>query len=204
MKIDVTTAPSSEPVSVADAATQVFGDATYDSTKLTRDIAAARLRAEQYCGIGFINQTWTVTLDGFPSVTTKNPRGIIYLPGKVQSLTSLRYEDSNGDTQTLIEDTDFTLDNSGLQGRLLPVSGNSWPNTTDYELGTVTIVYVTGFGADLSGVQYQSIIDAILLDVGTLYEVRQTVGPNNLYHNSVYQMLLHPFRDYFDYGVNDE
>ena len=207
MKLELTTPPASEFITVAEAATQVFGDATFDSGKLTRDIAACRKAAEEYCERAFINQQWQMTLDKFPSETTANPRQIIYLPkGKCQSIVSdqISYIDEDGTTQTLDKDTDFILDTTGDTGRLLPTEAlGGWPDVSDYHLNCVTVNFVAGYGASLTSEQ-DPIKDAVLYHIGTLYELRQTITVQEIFENEYWKFYLHPYKIYFDFRVNDE
>lgn len=186
-------------VSVADAATNIFGDATFDSTKLTRDISAAYYAAEEYCERAFLTQTWKLTLDYFPKIDRVNPDGAIFLPrGKVQSIRTAQYIDENGDTQTL---SDYTLDDTGDPGRLVPTS-NGWPSTKSYTPNVVTITYDVGYGTTLPD-DKNDIIDAVILALGDLYELRQDMSPAEVYKTGLYKHLLHHYKIYFDFYTHN-
>jgi uncharacterized phiE125 gp8 family phage protein len=186
MKLELTTPYTGTVVSVANAATQVFGDATYDSTKLTRDINAAVRRAINYCERSFLDETWTLTLDTFP--------GVIYLPmGEVSSVTSVKYWDSDSQN-TLVEGTDYRVQHN----RVYPI--DSWPTDLDSDrLGAVEVIYVAGEGSSLTASKHDDFVTAVLLDVGDYYENRQTHSAEELYRNPAYQMLLDPYKIYFDF-----
>lgn len=204
MKLQLTTAPATEPVTSAMMEGQLGLNSGDDAAKITRDISAARRLAENFTERAFINQSWTLTLDRFPSKTLRNPKQTIFLPkGKTQSITSFTYQDSDDDTITLVSGTDYYLENIGDVARLIPVE--YWPETFD-KLGTVTIVYVAGYGTSLTS-EYNDIIDSIILWATDLYETRQmqveASGRAN-YKNEAFEMLLHPYKIYFDFSINDQ
>lgn len=83
---------------------------------------------------------------------------------------TVTYLDSNGDTKTLVEDTDYTVDDTGLTARIFPVAGSSWPAVRG-QPSAVTITYGAGW-ANAASVPDQ--IKAIIkLIVGGLYENRE-------------------------------
>lgn len=204
MKLTLVTPPTTEPVSVSDAARNVFGDSTYDATKLTRDISAARKMAESYCEMSFINQTWKMTLSQFPLANHINKKGAIYLPrGLAQSITSVTYVDSSETSQTLTEGTEFVLKTTGNVSRLELKDGYNWPSVSTVSDEAVTITWVSGLGETLpSG--YNDIEVAILLMVGTLYEIRQTVAGQEMYTNDLFKQFLAPYKIYFDFDLYNQ
>ncbi|MCR9252287.1 MAG: hypothetical protein NXI20_17815 [bacterium] len=207
MKLELTTGPSVEPVTVQEAADHVYTDASYDNKKLERNISACRKIAESYCERAFINQVWKMTLDGFPSKTSYNKEGAIFIPkGKIQSLTSnqISYIDSSGSSQTLTLDTDFTMDNTGDVARLIPTASlGTWPTTSTDHLNTVTVDFTAGYGTSL-GDEYNGIKDAILMHLGTLYDLRQTHTTVEIFENKYWQNFLNPYKLYFNFELNDE
>jgi uncharacterized phiE125 gp8 family phage protein len=204
MKLERTTAPATDFITVAEAAFNVKADETYDATKLTRDIKSAIRHAENWCERAFINQTWTMTLRKFPTVNRYNPMGAIFLPkGKIQSVTSLVYYDADGAEQTLVEDTDFTLSNTGEPGMIVPTEAlGSWPSTSAYFVDAVTVVYVAGLGTSLP-TDYDNIKDACLLEVGDLFQIRQESHQGKMYESGVWKRLLHDSKIYLDFSIND-
>lgn len=196
-----TTAPASDFITVAEAATNVFGNATYDATKLARDIKAVISEAEQYTERAFINQVWTFTLDNFPVYKDINPRQAIYIPkGRLVSVDSVNYYDSAGVDQTLVEDTDFYVDTVGDNARLVPLSGG-WPDVSEYRPDAITIVATLGYGTSLPA-EFSDIKDACLLRIGDLYEMRQSKFANySVVSNSKMWMgLLKHYKIFFDFN----
>lgn len=204
MKTERTVAPATQIITVAEAAKQVFGDATYDNDKLTRDIIASTKLAEDYCERSFINQTWQMNLEDFPSVNRYNPKGAIHIPrGKVQSITSFKYYDIDGTEQTLEADTDYYLDSIGEVSRLVPTSTLSgWPSVEDYRPNAITIVWVSGYGASLPA-DKEDIVSACMVKIGDLYELRQSHSAVQIYNTKIFESLLNDYKIYFDFSIND-
>jgi len=62
MNLKRTIAPATDFITVEDAAKQVFGDDTFESSKLTRDSKAVIRYEETYTGRSFINQNRKSTM----------------------------------------------------------------------------------------------------------------------------------------------
>ena len=202
MRTELVTPPASEAITVAEAATNVFGDATYDATKLTRNIKTARIAAELYCERAFINQTWKATFEGFPTVNKYNRLAAIYLPkGKIQSITSIQYVDQDEAMQTLTEGTHFELENTGIPGRVVLKEGQSWPSTSSNTYEAVTVTFVAGEGSSLDSSKFDDVRDAMMAMIGDLYEVRQNLTPQQVYNNNMYANILAPHKIYFDFDL---
>lgn len=203
-QITLITPPSTEPITVDQAAKNVFGDSVYDQEKLTRDIKAARKMAESYCEMAFINQTWKMTLSAFPIVNKINKKAAIYLPrGLAQSITSVTYVDDNESSQTLTEGTEFEVKTTGNVSRLELKNGQNWPSTSSVSDEAVTITWVAGLGSSLPD-GYNDIEVAILTMVGTLYEVRQTMAGQEMYANTLFEDFLAPYKIYFDFELYNQ
>jgi len=160
---------ASEPITTADLKTQLRIDLTEDDTLLGNWIKMARLYAEDFTRRSFINTTWDVKYDyGFPC---QHP---IELPrSPLASVTSITYIDTNGDGQTVTA-SDYNVDTSATPGRIYRDYGYSWPSTQAIE-NAVTIRFVAGYGSAASSVP-QTIIQAIALMVGAMYEYREAMG----------------------------
>lgn len=159
----VTSAPASEPVTLAEAKAQLKVDHSDEDDLITSLIIAAREISEAYSGRSFISQTRTVTMDRFPYCRTKE----IILPyGPVTAVTSFTYLDTNGLSQSLTGGgTDYTADSNGEIYRMKHI--DQWPDTQEDRLNTVTIVYTAGY-TTLPTVVKQ----AILQQVASMYENR--------------------------------
>tara|TARA_R110000803_G_scaffold149047_2_gene214466 strand:+ start:8 stop:562 length:555 start_codon:yes stop_codon:yes gene_type:complete len=183
MTIDRTTDAATEPVTSAEVEESLVISSGWDATSVTRKIEAARQQLENITDRSFVTQTWTMHLDEFPEV--------IYVPkGKLIAITSLKYDDSNGDEQTLAVTTDYLLANNGKKARISPVT--SWPNTLS-ENDSVRLVYTAGYGnaAAVPG----AIKDAIIALVEQLYSGKQD-------NQDMIDALINPYMIKFDYCIN--
>jgi uncharacterized phiE125 gp8 family phage protein len=142
------TAPSAEPVDADDVKTHTHISHDAEDTLLESMIAASRHHVEEITGMQLINASWTMRLDSFPDSGNE-----LVLPrGPVSSITSVSYNDTAGDEQTLTEDTDFILDENVRPPTLYLVPESwDWPSTYG-EPNDVTVVWVAGYGTAGSSV----------------------------------------------------
>jgi uncharacterized phiE125 gp8 family phage protein len=113
-----------------------------------------------------IDATWTLYLDKFPAII-RPP-----LP-PLASVTSLKYYDTSNTLQTLVENTDFTVDLRSEPARIEPEYGTSWPSTRD-RFNAVYLTYVAGYGAAGTDCPEWA-IQAIMLLVANWYETREPI-----------------------------
>jgi uncharacterized phiE125 gp8 family phage protein len=190
MGIDVTTAPSEEPVSLAEARLHlgIHSSLTADDSMITTLIKVARQSVENYLNRAICTQTITLKIDNFPAFINL-PR----LP--VQSITSITYIDEDGVASAF---TDYLANLSGVYSNIIePAYGYSWPSTR-YVSGAVTVVYVAGWGnpSDSPDPIPMPIKQAILLMLGSMYANRE----NEVVGVSVSELpinirwLLNPYR----------
>jgi uncharacterized phiE125 gp8 family phage protein len=174
MALRIVTPPAAYPITIEEARLHLKLDAE-DSPAVHADddlvnslIAACALRLDGRDGeLGrcLITQTWDLVLDRFPKLGIKIP-----LP-PLQSVTALTYLDTAGDEQTLVEDTDFTVDAISQPGWAWPGEAG-WPATFD-GINTVTLRFVAGYGA--ASAVPAPIKAALKLMVGSLYANREDI-----------------------------
>jgi uncharacterized phiE125 gp8 family phage protein len=111
-------------------------DDTSHDALLYRLIAAATSEAEGSTGSRLMTQTLRLESDGFP--IGDFDLGVY----PVASITSLAYDDADGNEQTLAANTDYWADLSGMYPRVLPVT--SWPSTKVGKPGSVRVTVVAG------------------------------------------------------------
>lgn len=117
-------------------------------------------------GRALITQTWDLYLDAFPCAE-------ILLPlAPLQSVTSIKYDDTNGVEQT-ISASNYTVDSVSEPGWIAPNANYSWPDTLE-AVNAVRVRFVAGYGNNPSDVP-PAIRAAILLATATLYEHRESV-----------------------------
>src|SRR5689334_11038984 len=140
----VTEQPDNEPVTLQEAKTHLEYTGTLKDAYIKSLIKSARRICEGYAGLSFVTQERSVKLDRFPG------NCFIYLPyGPVQAVTSFTYTDSDNNPVTLVEGTDFQLDNHSPVARISAIDSNgeitSWPTDAKNQLQGIEIVYQTGF-----------------------------------------------------------
>ena len=101
-------------------------------------IKGARMLAEGKTRRAFITQTWDWLFDAFPASGLKVPKP------PLQSVTSITYIDTDGNSQTLAA-TEYRVDNSTEPGRITPAFSKVWP-VTRAVTNAVTVRIVVGFG----------------------------------------------------------
>jgi len=163
------TAPAEEPISLEEVMAHCRIDALDDSSMLGTLITAARQEAEKITRRALVTQTWELVLDCFPAE--------ICLPLPVlQSVTTIKYIDTDGTEQTLLNTT-YQVDTDSQPGRIIPAYGQIWPSTRE-QLNAVRIRYVAGYG--LADAVPAAIKQWILIKVATLYEQREAVNVGNI------------------------
>lgn len=139
--LKVITAPTVEPVDIADVKLQAVIDSDADDDLIGVFITAAREHAEGITGRSLAPQTLEVVLDGFPCGNIQLPRG------PVTSITSVKYTDVDGVEQAIVSGTDYDEYMSDVSSYVRPVFGESWPETKVIP-GAVRVRYESGWGAD--------------------------------------------------------
>lgn len=169
MALTLVTAPTSEPVSLAEAKEHLRVTATDEDALITSLVGSAKESAETITGRALITQTWDLSLDSFPQVID------IPKPPLV-SVTSITYIDTAGATQTLAS-TEYTVDTKSEPGRIVPAYGKSWPSTRDI-VNAVTVRFVAGYG-NATAVP-KSIKQGMLMHIEHMFDNRGTVNIGNV------------------------
>lgn len=162
----VTSQPSVEPLTAAEAKTHLRVDTSDDDTYIATLIVAARKWVEEMGNLALITQTIAQKFDCFSA----NAGYIELAKSPVQSISSIAYVDENGDTQTWAS-ANYQVDIVSEPARIMPVYGVSYPSTR-VQLAPVTITYIAGFGAAGSNVP-APIIHAMKLLIADMYEARE-------------------------------
>jgi len=188
MPLIQTTAPGTEPVTLAEAKLhlRVDADLTADDTLITLLIGAARRYAEMYCNRSLITQRWRLVIDSFPGPSMIGvPFGIPYtLPGhaillergRVQSVDGITYTAMDGNEATM-PITDWVAETASPIARVTPRFGKIWPIPLP-QIGAVKVDFTAGYG-DTAAAIPEGIKHWILLRTGTLYENREEVAVIN-------------------------
>ncbi len=144
-------------------------------------ITAARQQVEKDTNSALPTQTWRLSMDEFYLDEIEFPKP------NLQSVTSVKYEDVAGDTQTY-DDGNYTVDTDGVPGRLALVSGAIWPVTYG-GINDVAIIFVCGYTT-----VPRALKQAILLLVGDYYNNREAQTDKPLSENLAYQRLVAPYK----------
>jgi len=169
MNIDARTVrlagPAVEPITLAEAKLHLRVDTTADNDYITGLIEAARVHCEQVSGRSFVTQTITGGIAGWPNDGVIR---LIYSP--LQSVTSIKYTDEDGDESTLSTDVygvDTKLDLVYLK------NGQTWPADVLRDYDPITVTWVAGYG--LAATVPETYKHAIKLLIGHWYENRESV-----------------------------
>jgi len=114
---------------------------SYEDDLLTDLIQAAREHVEDITRRALLTQTWDYCLDKFPDVN------YIVLPlGNLQSVTHVKYTDSDGDETTMTVTTEYIVETNGtMHGRIVLPYGVNWPSFTAYSSNPIVIRFVCGW-----------------------------------------------------------
>ena len=157
---EVATAPTTEPVTTAEAKTYLRVDYTDDDTLLVTLIAAARQRAEDITGRAFITQTLAAWLDRWPS------DGVLRIKrGPMTAITSITHYTS-ANVATVIASANYVAVFQPQPARIMPAYGVSWPTDLRSE-AAIKVLYTAGAAA--ADARYK---DAIMAMVAIMYEAR--------------------------------
>lgn len=183
LKPVLVTAPTTSPVSLAEARAHLRVDHTDEDTIIQTYIDAATAHLDGWAGIlgrCLVTQTWRQDLAEFPI-------GVLRLPFPDVQTVAVAYTDTNGADQTF---TGFDLVDDYLGAGLVLADGQVWPATDDIQ-NAVRVTFVCGYGAAAD--VPSALKAAILLHVGTLYENRETLT-DRLAPNMAYEALTAPYR----------
>lgn len=193
--------PAAEPVSLDQARRHLRLDAAgsppaHEDDALVQDlIVAARQRIEVETDRALVAQQWELSLSLFPTAES----GRIRLPKQpVLSVDGIAYVDPTGARVALgtaSPNLDWTV--IGVDGAdLLPGEGLSWRwPTAGGRPDAVTIVFTAGYGDDGAAVP-APLRQAMLLDIGLMYEHREAVAAGVALNELPlgWERLLWPYR----------
>jgi uncharacterized phiE125 gp8 family phage protein len=164
---------ASEPITTAQAKTHCNITTSDDDTYIDILIKAARQKVESDTDRAFINQSWYLYLDAFPSSSDT----VIYLPrSPVSSVTAITYTDTDGDSATWTS-TYYDADIYHEPGRVLPAFGYAYPSDAKDKPSCVRVEYVVGYGANIGAATLlpTTMTQALYLLISHWYENREPV-----------------------------
>lgn len=189
MAIKLITPAETNPVTLVEAKKHLRVTDDDDDDFIAAIITAATRHAEEFTGRAFIDQTWEITLDEFPTneIELKKPPLI--------EVVSVKYDDGNGDEMTL-DPSGYVVDGISEPGWVV-LSGN-WPTTFD-SINAVRVRFRAGYlDSGVSPAEENVPLDikqAIMLEVGTFYAQRETIRIGDSVVNlTAWEALLRPHR----------
>lgn len=184
--------PVLEPVSLAEAKAHLNVTSSDDDALIQGFITAARQLAENITRRQLVTATYEGYLDAFPA------GGEILLPKPpLQSVTSIKYLDTDGVEQTL-EPSIYLVDAQSTPGRVLLAPEQNWPQTKA-QANAVTVEFVAGWpmaGDPSAATTPESIKSWIKLRVGGMYLFREPVVTGTIatkLHRDFVDGLLDPW-----------
>ena len=141
MITEQTTLPSQYPVSLSEAKKQceIDDSDTAHDTYIKSLVMAATGRVEQYLHRRLVTQTWKFYLGNWPNVSS------IYLPfGRLQSVTSVKYTDSDGD-ETTLSSANYDVNTQIEPGVITLGYEKIWPTATLYPTNPIELEFVCGY-----------------------------------------------------------
>ena len=141
-----TVAPVNEIITTAEAKEYADIETSDDDDLIDMLIEAVTDRLQELTWRQFITATYTLTLHDFPD---SGKPIIIPMPG-LQSVSSITYNDENGDAQTFAT-SKYSVDTKSDPGMIHLTEGSYYP-ITENDINSVTITFVCGYGDDASDV----------------------------------------------------
>jgi len=164
-KTALVTAAAELPVTFAEAKEhlRIIGDD--EDAHITTLLRTAIESGERTFRRRFVNSTWDLFLDAFPTV--------IKLPWPpLSSVTSIKWVDKD-DAATTIATTVYRVDTNAEPGEIVLRQDQSWPGMTDQrETSPIEVRFVAGYGADWNSVP-RNIRHWLKLEIARLYEDRE-------------------------------
>ncbi len=161
------TAPSAEPVTLAEAKAHLRIDHTAEDTVITGIITAAREALEEASGLALITQSWRVALDEWRGPVVELPRR------PAQLVTEVRVTNLNGEA-TALDASAYDLKSAGGLARLVKTPAAVWP-APGRLAGGIEIDYVAGFGDGAADVP-RALRQALLMVIAHVYENRELLS----------------------------
>lgn len=163
---------------------------TAEDDLLNTIIKASRIYVEDITRRQLLTATWDYALNKFPYDNA------FKLPfGNLQSVTTLKYKDSDGTETTMVENTDYIVEQNGEQcGKILLPYSETWPVFTPYPSRPVVARFVCGWtAASLIPDQIKAVVKLICADLYSNREA-QIVSGQIYQENKVVQRLLASYR----------
>jgi len=175
VKIVVTSAPATEPITAAELKTSLRIDASDEDTFLGTLIAAAREIVEDMTARRMITRSEKLLLDSWPEGDT-----IIIPVAPVTAVGAIVTKDED-DVSTAFASSNYIVDTSGPVAKIVLKSGSSWPTlgTDAKPVNAIEIPFTSGYAS--AGAVPAKMKLAVKLLAGHYYENRENSTPLNIH-----------------------
>ena len=170
MGLRLVTPAATDPITLAEAKAHLRVTASDDDAIISALIKSSTANAEEWLGRALIDQTWDLYLDEFPTAEIKIPK-----PPLIEVI-EINYDDPAGNIQT-VSASDYYVDSVSQPGWVVPTGSLTWPTPLD-AINSVRVRFRAGYLNEDSPPAENVPFDiraAILLNIGSLYEHRETV-----------------------------
>ena len=164
-RVERVTAPTADPVSVAEAKSHLRVEHSDDDLLIYRliETAVAYVDVRGALGKAMITQTWAEWF-------APNPSELVLSLGPVQSVSGISYYDTDNALQAATL-SDFYVLGPSTRTVIKPKSGYAWPTTFTRD-DAIKVEYVIGYGDSYTDVP-STVRHAILMLVSHYYENRE-------------------------------
>lgn len=177
----LTTAPSTEPVTSTEVKAHLRVNNADSDTYIADLTTSAIAQAEEITGRALITQTWAVIFDSWSEMIACG------LPfGELQSVSSIKYNDEDGDEQTVSTD-DYLVYGIGTdEGKIIIHSDSDFDYPDLYEKDPITVTFVCGYGnaddvPDMIKTAIKLLVESVFHDVDTEKAVESHLMPYKLW-----------------------
>ena len=185
MGLKVITEPATEPVTLVEASLFIRYTQSLQNNVITALITAARLDVENWTNRTLVTTTYEYYLENFCNE--------MQIPtSTVNSITSITYIDSSGDTQTLAEEV-YGFDNVSSINTVFLKPEQSFPDV-QVQPNAVKITFPAGYGN--AAAVPENLKTVIKMRVGELYEHREANTTAPRHTNSAMESLMSISADY--------
>jgi uncharacterized phiE125 gp8 family phage protein len=186
MGLVLTSAPASEPVTVAEAKAHLRVDGSAEDALIASLILTSRLHVETAIGLALITQEWRLTLDGWPEA-----RDVALPLRPLQAVDAVRVLGAAGDAAT-IAPSQYLVDVASVPPRLVRRGAFPVPGVP---VGGIEIVFTAGYGDAADDIP-APIRQALLLLVAHWHEHRDPleIGSAEIVVPPAVSQLLQPYR----------